>query len=145
MLTRASMRPETAQKVRYLLSGGVTFTVEYGSFLVFSYGLNLNIYLALTLSFLLALAVGFAINHFWTFQRNDEAVSRRFWAYVALALLNLGFNYLAVPGLGHLGVPHAVGKILAQSCVVIWNYVLMSRLIFRPHPEAGERPLSRAE
>src|SRR3954468_10611058 len=106
-------RPGSAQKVRYLLSGGATFLVEYGSFLVFSYALRLNIYLALTLSFLLALAVGFAVNHLWTFESSNR-VRARLIAYTALALVNLGFNYLAVPGLAHLGVPHAVGKIVVQ-------------------------------
>src|SRR4051794_6567383 len=92
-------RPELAQQLRYLFSGGATFVVEYGSFLVFSYGLSWNVYLALTLSFLLALVMGFAINHLWTFERSDSQVQRRFWAYTVLALVNLGFNYVAVPGL----------------------------------------------
>jgi putative flippase GtrA len=125
------------QKVRYLVSGGATFVVEYGSFIGFSYGLGLNIYLALTLSFLIALAMGFAINHLWTFQQHTAAVSRRFSAYTALALVNLGFNYVAVPGLGHFGVPHAIGKVLAQLCVVIWNYLIMSKVIFRVEPARG--------
>lgn len=125
------IRQDLRQKARYLVSGGGTFVVEYGSLVVLAYGLHLNIYLALTLSFLLALAVGFAINHLWTFARHDGELPRRLVAYTVLALLNLGFNLLAVPGLGHLGVPYAVGKILAQTCVVIWNYVIMSRIIFR--------------
>lgn len=132
------IRQDLRQKARYLVSGGATFVVEYGSLLLFSYGLSLNIYLALTLSFLLALAVGFAINHLWTFERHDADLSRRFLAYSVLALLNLGLNLVAVPGLRQLGVPYAIGKILAQTCVVIWNYVIMSRVIFRG--DTPERP-----
>lgn len=124
-------REDLVPKARYLLSGGATFLVEYVSLLAFSYGLHLDIHLALTLSFLLALVLGFLINHLWTFERHDADVSRRFVAYTVLALVNLGFNLQAVPWLGHLGVPYAVGKLAAQACVVVWNYVIMSRLIFR--------------
>ena len=144
-LARLAERPDLLEKLRYLVSGGGTFVVEYGSFLAFSYGLQLNIYAALTLSFLLAVVVGFAVNHLWTFPRHDQAVSRRLSAYAALALVNLGFNYLAVPGLAQLGVPHAVGKILAQCCVVIWNYLILSRLIFRADPAASQQKVSPAE
>lgn len=133
-------RQAFAQQLRYLSGGGATFIVEYGSFLLFSDEAHLELHLALTLSFLVALVVGFAINHWWTFERDASRTGARLGAYTALALLNLGFNLVAVPGLGHLGVPHSIGKILAQSCVVAWNYLIMSRLIFRTEV-AGAPPV----
>lgn len=133
-MSKSNARRDTAQLVRYLASGAATFGVEYGSFLVFVYACGLAVHLSLVLSFLLALATGFAFSHLWTFERDDAQVQRRFWAFAALALVNLCFNYFAVPGLHDLGIPYAVGKVMTQSCVVVWNYVLMSRIIFRSRP-----------
>ena len=121
------------QFIRYLLTGAFCAGLEYLSFLALHSGLGWGLIWANTLAFSLGLIASFSINKFLVFTATQVQQTRtQFLAYCLLA----GLNYCISTGLllllvQQLGMPAWLAKGLTMACVVIWNFVLYKKVIYR--------------
>lgn len=92
-----------------------------------------NLFLAQTCSFLLGLAVSFLGNRNITFRSNGEyALSRgsQLWRYILLAFFNLILSNILI----HILVAYMVAmvaKLAVMAAVILWNYAIFNKIIFR--------------
>jgi putative flippase GtrA len=134
---------EFAQKIiekrliHYLVAGGTAFVVEYGSFLVFYYGLHMSAVIANTISFILGLATSFTLNRFWVFghKKQNRRVSHQLSIYAIVGGANLLITDTAIHYMVHAGIPAFIDKILLVMLVACWNFVIFKKFIFAHKPE----------
>lgn len=125
------------QLIKYFAVGGVAFTVEYVSFLLITSALsNKQIFVAQTVSFCLGLSVSFIGSRIFTFKRDDVSYiySKRaqFLSYISLAILNLFVtNVLIYVLTEQADVPSWLAKIATMLSVVVWNYIVFNKFIFK--------------
>ena len=121
------------QFLRYLAVGLACAGLEYGSFLGLHHALAWGLVAANTLAYALGLASSFLINKFWVFQGHQQHQTRyQFIAYCTLAF----FNYSVGTGLllylaQNLNLSAWLAKILSMGAIVVWNFAIYKKLIYR--------------
>lgn len=126
------MRPKAIKIIKYLISGGLSFTFEYGIFLLLVYTFSSKVWAAQAISYSLALVVNFLLLRYWTFRYySRHAITVQIPRYLMLAAFNLPVSTFFIHGLNDHGVRPFLAKLLVVSSVAIWNYIVYDRIIFR--------------
>lgn len=119
------------QFLRYLIIGGASFVLEYAIFYLFLRGLDWWYLLANTLAYLLVFGFNFLLNRFWTFQSRGD-IKRQMFLYTALLGFNLVMTNLVLYALTDgANIPAQLAKIIVMGCVVMWNFILYKKVIYR--------------
>lgn len=122
----------TNEKVRYLATGGSSAGLEYASFLALSTSTKALIF-ANVVSFMIGLIYSFTIHKIWTF-RGDHSnnTKRQFVAYSILAVVNILLTSVLIDlQVEGLLMPSFIAKLVCMGLVVLWNYLLLNKLIFK--------------
>lgn len=124
-------RRNVRQFVRYLLVGGGSVLLEYGSFYVLLQIYHVNYLIANSIVFCAVSAINFIINRIWTF-RSTGPVGRQIAVNLVLLLFNfIGSNLILYILSGTLHIPPLWAKIVVTAMVVLWNFVLYKKVIYR--------------
>lgn len=118
--------------IKYLLTGGITFAVDYLVLLTGYYVFSLPLWVATTLGYLGGLCVSFFINRAWVFGERgmQRKMTRQLVEYILLLLFNYMFTVLAIRLLDNLGVSPAISKIFVTAMIAGWNYLIYNKVIF---------------
>jgi putative flippase GtrA len=127
--------------VRFLMVGGLTFTVDEAALYVFHGVARVWLPLATVLAFAIAFGVNFGLNRFWVFSGTavgraagngaaEGAVGRQVGRYVVLVIFNLVVTFVCVPALTALGVFYLISKAVVAGVLAIINYVVSRTWIF---------------
>ncbi|MBP9738929.1 GtrA family protein [Candidatus Saccharibacteria bacterium] len=122
---------------KYLITGATAFAVEYSSFLLIigiTPGAGLGI--AQTTSFTLGLFTSFLGSRLFTFQNNARPYHHdrriQLLSYALLAFINLILTNVIMSILIHgFNFDHWLAKLIVMGSLVVWNYVILNRLIFK--------------
>ena len=148
------MREKTESRlgevVRFALTGGVCFLVEFAALVLLKEGLGLDTLIATPIAFALSVVVNYALCMRWVFRgaRDGGASAKAGFAVTSVMglVLNEGLMLLFRVILGEsavlltfLGCPvtmYMLNKVLSTLLVMVWNYftkkaVLQSGLIQR--------------
>ncbi len=136
--------------IMYLIMGGLTTIVSWGTYTLFARGLpihnqDLLVLTANALSWLFAMTFAYVSNKIWVFESKSwerHFLLKEFGMFVSARLLTGIFEVAAVPALVWMGcnqtvfgTPGMLSKIIVSIIVVILNYVLSKILIFRKQEE----------
>lgn len=118
--------------IKYLLTGGLTFAVDYLVLLTGFYVFLLPLWAATTLGYLAGLCVSFFINRVWVFGEHGKQrkMARQLVEYVLLLLFNYIFTVFTIRLLDNLGVTPAISKIIVTAMIAGWNYLIYNKVIF---------------
>lgn len=118
---------------RYLVSGGTSFVVEYGSFLALYYIGHQSAVVSNTISFILSLVTSFTLNKYWVFKSEQQArqVSHQLVIYSIAATCNVIVTDLAIHWLVNVNVPAFIAKMTLIIAVACWNFLIFQKLIFK--------------
>lgn len=127
------------QKARYLITGGSSFVIEYSVFAVLFHLLN-QLFVANSISFLCGLVYSFWLHKIWSFAgEHKHKTHKQFVGYATLAGINLVITNIAIGLLvNYASIPAMVAKVLTMILIVLWNYVFLSKILFK---EAEAIPL----
>ena len=91
------------------------------------------------LSFAVGMLTSFVGYRHWSFA-GDHAlpVGSQFGAYVGLALFNASASSLIIHGLVAEGMRPLISKACCMALIAVWNYLFLSRLVFRRRPLSHE-------
>jgi putative flippase GtrA len=104
--------------------------VEYSSFIIFVYILDVSALIAQVISYCIAIAVNYLLLKYWTFTikgKNYDYIRK----YTLLVACNLLVTTALLGGLLHLGIPAFFGKVIVVGLAMVWNYVLYNKVIFK--------------
>lgn len=130
---RRQLPPVFWQFARFLVVGGISFTVDYGLFLVLHHMLDVQYLVASTISFAVSLVLNYVLTLRYVFdKRDDRNVVKEFALYLGLNVIALGLNqailFLTVD---QVGLSPALGKIVATLVVLVYNFISRRALIER--------------
>lgn len=120
-------------KVRYLLVGGTSVAMEYGVFLVLANVIGVGAVVANIISFLTGFFYSFIFHCGWTFKGDyQHGVKRQFVGYATLATINVvATSVLISVQVDVIHIPAFIAKLVCMALVVVWNYLLLNRVIFK--------------
>lgn len=116
--------------VRYLLVGGGTALLEMVLFIYFVYAFGCDLSISNVSAVFVATVTNFFLNKNYSFHS-----TRKFWfsalLYVLLFFFNLSFSTLVIEWAAIRGFSPVLAKLFTMVCIVIWNYVLYRKVVFR--------------
>lgn len=120
----------TQQFLRYLVTGGAAFVLEYLLYLLLYKIWGVDYALAMVTVYSFLFFVTFVATRRWTFQ-SEGNVRRQLVLYLLLFLFNvLVGNYYMMRFLVGVGVPAEFAPFLKTAMVTAWNFLIYKYIIY---------------
>lgn len=117
--------------VRFGVTGGVCFLVEFAALTLLVELLHMPVLWATALAFLISVIVNYALCVKWVFTGAKGGSGRVRLQFLMTSGMGLGLNELLMWLMNiRLGVQYQLAKVIATLMVMIWNYVT-KRLVLR--------------
>lgn len=134
--------PIVVQFARFLVVGGLSFTIDYGLFLALHHGFGVQYLVASSISFAISVVLNYVLTRRYVFDSGDDSnVAVEFMLYLGLNVIALALNqailFLAVD---QMGLAPALGKIVATFVVLVYNFISRKALIERRRTKPVDRP-----
>lgn len=135
--TTRAQRIIQSQLVKFVLVGGFSAIVDFGSTALFTFAFGLSDGVAKALGFVLGTLTAYFINRRWTFQA--EPSGRRF----AITMVTYGLTFAVQWGLYKVSIPwlegfdlnafwvRAISFVIAQGTATVLNFLIQKFLIFK--------------
>jgi len=125
--------------ISYAVIGGFTTIVSYVSFYLFSYVIGIEVNIANIISVIAAVIFAYVGNKFFVFHSHCET-SQGLWREMLTFFLSRAATIvLEIAGVFILatliGLGNMLSKVLASIIVVILNYVISNRYVFKKNEE----------
>lgn len=120
--------------VRYLITGGLSVLVDYGTLMFLYRVLHVRLVVAVTVSYVLALVVNFLLTKLYTFQSRSgghKKHAKEAAGYLILVGFNLIFTNFVILQMSNAGIGPSISKLITVACITLWNYYLYKHLIFK--------------
>ena len=124
---------ERHKVLRYLFSGGTAFGVNFFSLYFFTEWVGLYYLVSVVVAFLIAVVVSFVLQKFWTFKNNYKTdLHRQAKSYMAVAIINTGFNTLLVFFLvEYVGLHYLTSQFISSGLIAIESFFVYQIFIFK--------------
>ncbi|MBE5804437.1 MAG: GtrA family protein [Clostridiales bacterium] len=142
---KTSMKTRLSEILRFALTGGVCFLIEYAALVLFKEWLHMNVLIATPLAFLISVIVNYLMCVRWVFSGAQEG-SRKAqigfvitsgiglllnWAIMALLTALFGEDTVLFSLFGLSVKVYMINKVIATLLVMIWNYITKRMLLKR--------------
>lgn len=119
-------------RIRYLFVGGSSAVIEYGLFYLLIM-ISLPAGYSNALSFLVGFIYTFTLHNVWSFAGNhNKGIKTRLVSYAILAVINtLATSAIVVLQVDILGINPLIAKVVCMVLVVVWNYIILNKVIFK--------------
>ena len=134
--------------IMYLIFGGCTTLVSWGSYALFVKGLGISITVGNILSWVCAVAFAFVTNKLWVFESKSwspKTILKEVSTFVSARIFTGVLEWFGVPGLVKLGLDQTIfgvdgmwSKVIVSIAVVILNYVFSKLIVFAKRSEKAE-------
>jgi len=137
-MPRGSLR---GQFVRYLVTGGLAFAVDYGLFVLCYDKFGLHYLIANLVGLVAGLVINYIMSVVWVFSECKRVLENKktaeFGIFAVVGIAGIGINqllmYLMV---GHFDWNAKVSKIVAAALVLMWNFGARKLMLFRERKNA---------
>lgn len=124
------------QFVRYLVTGGVAFVVDFGLFTICLYSFGLHYLLANLIGLVAGLVLNYFLSIVWVFVACKRILEKNkgleFTLFALIGILGVGISqmlmYAMVDG---LGIGEMLSKVVAAALVLMWNFGARKLMLFR--------------
>lgn len=127
---RESLKALVSQIVRYAFVGGASAAFELVVFQALYALADMGIAPSNIIALVASTAVNFTMNRSLAFKSSANP-TRSLVLYLVLFAFNTTFSTLAITWLVSLGLHSAVAKLMTMVCIVMWNFVLYRKVIFK--------------
>lgn len=124
------------QFLRYLVTGGLAFVVDFGLFALCLYSFGWH-YLVANLTGLVAgLVLNYALSIVWVFTACERTLEKKkmteFALFASVGFAGVGINQLLMfIMVGQLGMNELASKIVAAVLILMWNFGARKLMLFR--------------
>ena len=119
----------------YLFFGGLTFFLSIGLYWLFAHPLGLTPLVANALSWVLCVAFAYVTNRTWVFKEkahDSKGIVREVASFVLGRVATLVLEEAVLwLGISVLGINDIAVKVVAQVLVIVGNYIISKRFVFR--------------
>ena len=125
-----SLKALVSQIVRYAFVGGASAAFELIVFQILYALAGMGIAPSNTIALVASPVVNLTMNRSLAFKSSANP-ARSLMLYLVLFAFNTTFSTLAITWLVGLGIHSAVAKLMTMVCIVMWNFVLYRKVIFK--------------
>jgi putative flippase GtrA len=129
-MSREQLLEKSLQFIRYLAVGSASALIELGVFWLLRQVLAVDTLFANPVAITLSTCFNFVLSRTWTF-RSVSSLPRTIALYISLFVFNQAFSTFTIIQLEGLGCYTLVAKIITMACIVLWNFVLYRKVIFK--------------
>jgi len=116
---------------KYVATGLMSVTIEYSLFRLMLDILEIHYLIANTIAYIIVFWFGFLMYKFWVFKSRGNT-RRQLILYLVLFTINIGaLNGLMYVLSGIVGIPPEFSKIMAMGSVVLWNFIIYRKVIYK--------------
>lgn len=123
-------KEDVARIAKYLFVGGSSALLELVLFQVLYAVCGWQIAVSNVCAVVVATTYNFLLNRSWAFGQSGNP-TRSVILYLLLFAFNTTFSTTAISVLVAHGAPSVAAKLFTQVCIVLWNYVLYRKVIFK--------------
>ena len=128
------------QFLRYLVTGGLAFIVDFGLFALCLYVFDWHYLLANLVGLVAGLVLNYAMSVVWVFTACKRTLEKQkaaeFVLFALVGIAGVGINqllmYLMVDG---MALNEMLSKIIAAALVLMWNFGARKLLLFKKKKE----------
>mgnify|MGYP004467738721 CR=1 FL=1 len=118
------------QAIKYLMVGGSSAAIELVLFQLLSAVFAIPLAAANVTAVVVSTVFNFLVNRNVTFKSTSNPL-RSLVLYLLLFALNTTFSTVVISFLAAQGVYPLVAKVCTMACIVLWNFVLYKKIIFK--------------
>ena len=118
------------QAIKYLMVGGSSAAIELVLFQLLSAAFAVPLAAANVTAVVVSTVFSFLVNRNVTFKSTSNPL-RSLVLYLLLFALNTTFSTVVISLLAVQGVYPLVVKVCTMACIVLWNFVLYKKIIFK--------------
>lgn len=128
------------QFFKFAIVGALSFSIDYGLFLLFYKVFEINYLVSSSTSFAISLIINYILTLRFVFVTNTKRNHvREFTYYIGLNFIALGLNQLILfISVEQLAQSPLVGKIIATAVVLVYNFISRKLLIERRNTELSQ-------
>lgn len=121
------------QLLRYVVVGGISFIVDYGSLWLLTEKAGLPYLWSAAIAFILGLTCNYFLSTRWVFGESKmKSAWAEFAAFALIGVIGLGLNELIMFGCTDgLGFHYMLSKIVSTVIVFFWNFLARRFLVFK--------------
>lgn len=134
--------------IMYLIVGGATTVINWGSYYLFTDFLSFELNVANITSWIISVTFAFFTNKLYVFQSRHldlKTMTKEFSAFVGSRIFTGIIAWILFPILLYLGIdrfiietPGMLAKIITSVVEIVLNWVLSKYFVFRKKPEQTE-------
>lgn len=115
---------------RFVVTGGISFIVDYGLFFVLSQVMHINYLISTGTSFTVSVVVNYFMCVLWVFEEAKDSGKKTMTLFILTSIIGLIINLILMwIFVDLLSINEMISKILATLLVMFWNYVSKKRVI----------------
>lgn len=118
------------QAIKYLMVGGSSAVIELVLFQLLSAVFAIPLAAANVTAVVVSTVFNFLVNRNVTFKSTSSSL-RSLVLYLLLFAFNTTFSTVVISLLAAQGVYPLVAKVCTMACIVLWNFVLYKKIIFK--------------
>lgn len=135
-LKRRSVRTHASQLWKFVICGGIGFTLDLSSLSLFIYWLNVDPRIAVILSSFVGAAFVFVANKFFTFRNRETRYGSQAFKFILVYGVSILSNAVISNVLIYVGMHPLLAKIVAIGVGAMWNYALSHGFVFKKNEPA---------
>jgi len=131
------------QFLRYFVTGGLAFVVDFGAFALALYYFDIHYLIAN----LIGLAAGNVVNYLltvgWVFSTEKRKMEQHVFlevvVFVLISLFGMGLNeFLMYVFVGLMAVQEMLSKVVAAIIVLLWNFFARKYILFKSNNKVAQ-------
>lgn len=116
--------------VKYLFVGGSSALLELILFRTIVAANFTTLVVANVTAVVIATFYNYVLNKRWSFNSRKWS-TRSLVLYLTLFAINTTFSSVFITNAGKMGIEPTFAKLFTMSCIVIWNYFLYRKVVFK--------------
>jgi putative flippase GtrA len=127
-----SIKGNFLQFLKYGISGGLAFILEYSSFFILNNLAGLWYVWSNSIAMTLGFVLSFLLNRYWSFKATSSNTLKQLLLYGILFGINLGIsNLLMMLFIDALGIGSMISKFTTIGILMCWNFIIYKKVIFK--------------
>ena len=124
------------QFLRYLVTGGLAFVVDFGLFAAFLYAFKWHYLIANLMGLVAGLIINYILSIVWVFVACKRTLEKNrgleFVLFSLVGVAGIGINQLLMYSMvGQFGWNEMLSKVIAAGLVLVWNFSARKFMLFR--------------
>ena len=121
-----------SQFLRYVMSGGFAFVVDFATLYALTEFAGLHYLLSATIGFLAGLVVNYLLCIWWIFEHRSQSDQRKeFTVFALIGVAGLALNNGLLFALTDLaGINYLLSKVAAAAFILFFNFLLRRHILF---------------